>query len=463
MDNNENIFNNGFANSESKPENAEGEVVYTPNYNSEYNTNNSTVSQPQPKKKKEKKMGFFKVLAVSLICSIIASTISSALVAAGMFAWVSTQYMEKSDFKIGYTVNNNKENNDDSSKEDNDSDDGLYSVKEIAEMVLPSVVAISSTSYVNAGSNPFMNGYTYQVQGAGSGIIIGQNEDELLIVTNDHVVSGTTELTIEFVDGKTCDAKIKGTRSNYDIAVVAVKIKDIEESTLANIKIATLGDSDKMQVGDEVVAIGNALGYGQSVTDGIVSALDREVTTDTYTMNMIQTNAAINGGNSGGALINMDGEVIGINAAKTSSSSSSSASVEGMGYAIPITKVKEIITELMNAETKEPLSEDERGYLGVSVQNLTSQYAQFYGIESGVIVSKVYEGSGAETAKIYEGDVITKINGVIVTSVESLSEELQYIKAGETVTLTIMANVGRGQYEEMEVKVKLMSKKQLNY
>ncbi len=446
MDNNE---NNYFDNSDKKMENAEGDVVYTPNYNNSVNGSAYT-----PKKKKERKMGFFKVLAVSLICSIITSTISAGLVAAVMFVWMPSKYMKKSDYVISTTLG---DKNDNSSNDEASQVEGKYTVSEIADLVLPSVVAITSTSYINTGNNPFFDGYYYQATGAGSGIIIGQNEKELLIVTNDHVVEGTSELTIEFVDGSTCDAYVKGKRSNYDIAVVAVKIDDIEEKTLTSIKIATLGDSDKMQVGDGVVAIGNALGYGQSVTDGIISALEREVTTDTYTMNMLQTNAAINGGNSGGALINMDGEVIGINAAKTSSNASSQASVEGMGYAIPITAVKEIITELMNAETKEPLDEDEKGYLGVGVSEMTAQYTQVYGIESGVIVTEVYNGSGAKDAGIYAGDVIVGINDVAVTSVDSLSEELQYIKAGETVKIKIMANMGRGEFKEMVLDVKLKS------
>lgn len=450
MDNNE---NNYFDNSDKKVENAEGDVVYTPNYSNSVNGNAYT-----PKKKKERRMGFFKVLAVSLICSIITSTISAGLVAAVMFVWMPTKYMKKSDYVISTTLGDKEDN---SSKDETSKVEGKYTVSEIADMVLPSVVAITSTSYINGGNNPFLDGYYYQATGAGSGIIIGQNEKELLIVTNDHVVEGTSELTIEFVDGSTCDAYIKGKRSNYDIAVVAVKIDDIKEETLTSIKIATLGDSDKMQVGDGVVAIGNALGYGQSVTDGIISALEREVTTDTYTMNMLQTNAAINGGNSGGALINMDGEVIGINAAKTSSNASSQASVEGMGYAIPITAVKDIIADLMNAETKEPLDEDEKGYLGVTVSELTAQYAKVYGIESGVIVAEVYEGSGAKAAGIYAGDVIIGINDVVITSVDSLSEELQYIRAGETVKIKIMANMGRGEFKEMVLDVELKSYNEL--
>ncbi|MBE5940054.1 MAG: PDZ domain-containing protein [Lachnospiraceae bacterium] len=444
MENNVNSYYNTENNNQAAR--AEGDVIYSPNYGSSHQT-------PPPKKKKERRMGFFKVLAVSLVCSVMASFVSTALLAAVVFIYVPGNYMKKTNFNIGTTIDKNNVIGNTSTETPGDK----YTVSEIAELMLPSVVAITSTSYINAGNNPFLHGYSYQVTGAGSGIIIGQNEKELLIVTNDHVVEDTTELTIEFVDGKSYDAYVKGTRSSYDIAVVAVKINDLEEDTLTTIKLAVLGDSDTLQVGEEVVAIGNALGYGQSVTDGIVSALNREVSTDSYTMDMIQTNAAINGGNSGGALINMYGEVIGINAAKTSSNSSSEASVEGMGYAIPISDVEDIITELMNAEIKDIVPETERGYLGVGVVDLTDDIKYLYGIDNGVYVSQVYENSGAKDAGIYAGDVITAIGTVKIHSVEELSEQLQYCRAGEKISVTIMANMGRGKYEEMTVEVVMKS------
>ena len=243
---------------------------------------------------------------------------------------------------------------------------GVLSVSDVARAVLPSVVSITSTS-IYQSSTPFIYGGTYQVNGAGSGIIIGTNDTELLIATNNHVVEDTTSLTVEFIDGSSVDsAYIKGTNSSNDIAVIAVKLSEISEETTSEIRIATLGDSDELEIGNQVVAIGNALGYGQSVTVGYVSALNRELTVENTTINAIQVDAAINGGNSGGALINMKGEVIGINFAKQSSNSSSTSSIEGMGYAIPIAQARDILNELMNREVREKVDENKKGYIGIA-------------------------------------------------------------------------------------------------
>lgn len=270
---------------------------------------------------------------------------------------------------------------------------GEYTVADIAKMVKPSVVSITNTSIVDQNYNPFYGGSgQYQVKGAGSGIIIGINDKELLIVTNNHVVEDSVSLSVQFINDKTIDtAYVKGTNSTSDIAVVGIPIDDLDDDTLNAIKVATLGSSDDLSEGDQVVAIGNALGYGQSVTVGYVSAKNRTITINNNDMVVIQTDAAINGGNSGGALINMKGEVIGINVAKSSSSSLSSTSVEGMGYAIPISDATATITKLMNTEKKEQYSEDERGYIGITAITVDSQTAASYNIPVGAYVRSVTE------------------------------------------------------------------------
>lgn len=405
-------------------------------------------------KKVKQKTSHKKIIAACIAVCMVFTLINTGAMYYMFGTYLPEKYMAKSSVKISKTLDGTTTNTSAATT----TSSGEYTVKEIADLVLPSVVSITSTSYITQGSNPFSHGYTYQVTGAGSGIIIGQNDKELLMVTNDHVVEDTTELTVEFADGEKYEAYVKGTKSKCDIAIVAVSLEKLKTETLSRIKIATLGDSDTLSVGDGVVAIGNALGYGQSVTDGIVSALNREVSTDSYTMNMIQTNAAINGGNSGGALINMKGEVIGINAAKTStttSSGSSSAIVEGMGYAIPISDVMDVINEIVSSETKVPVSEEEKGYIGVSVMDITTADAQMYNIEAGVKVVKVYENSGAAEAGLYAGDIISAVNGVDISTNSEMAKELQYYKAGDTVKLTIMANMGKGIYEEKEIEVVL--------
>jgi serine protease Do len=306
-----------------------------------------------------------------------------------------------------------------------------------------------------------MYGGTYQVSGAGSGIIIGTNDTELLIATNNHVVEDTTSLTIEFVDGTSVEAAyVKGTSSSNDIAVVAVKLSDISDETSQEIKIATLGDSDQLSVGDQVVAIGNALGYGQSVTVGYVSALNRELTVENATIeNAIQTDASINGGNSGGALINMKGEVVGINFAKLSSSSysSSSASIEGMGYAIPISEVKDILSELMNREPKVEVDSDDKGYIGItSALSIDSTTSSMYNIPEGAYLKGIAEGSPADKAGIQLGDVIVAVDGEEISSYDELQEEMKYHAAGDTITITVERAKGN-QYQEQDIEVTLCS------
>lgn len=336
----------------------------------------------------------------------------------------------------------------------------ITDVSGVVKNVMPSVVAITSTQLVQSGYSGslydyyFGNGNSdnnqYEEQtGAGSGIIIGQNDTELLVVTNNHVVEGADSLQVQFIDGETVDAAIKGTDSEKDLAVVAVKLSDIKKSTLEQIKVATLGDSDKLEVGEGTIAIGNALGYGQSVTTGVVSALNREVQYENRTMKLIQTNAAINPGNSGGALLNSKGEVIGINAAKYSSSS-----VEGMGFAIPVSSVKDVIENLMNKETLTKVDSDKKGYLNIYGRDVTSTLSETYSVPTGVYVIEVIEGGAADKAGIEKSNVITKINGESVSSMEDLQRKLEYYEKGTEVTLTIQYAKGN-EYKEKEVKVTL--------
>lgn len=301
-------------------------------------------------------------------------------------------------------------------------------VSAIAENVMPSVVAINISAIVEQ-QNFFGYVQQYEAEGSGSGIIIGENDSELLIVTNNHVVSDAKTVNVSFVDGESYEAKVKGTDSDNDLAIIVVDLKDISDSTMSQLKIATIGDSDSIKVGEQVVAIGNALGYGQSVTTGIVSAKDRA--NETNETPLIQTDAAINPGNSGGALLNMKGEVIGINSSKYSDTT-----VEGMGYAIPITAVQDNLDALMNRETREKVDEKERGYLGISCGTVTSEISEAYGIPTGVLVTDVQSDGGAKKAGIKKNYVITKIDGQSVSTAEELTEKLSYYKAGETIPVT---------------------------
>lgn len=340
--------------------------------------------------------------------------------------------------------------------EKNSSDTTVMDVSDVVENVMPSIVAITSTQIVQSGYNDlyrYFFGYgndndSYREQtGAGSGIIIGQNDTELLIVTNNHVVEGADSLQIQFIDDESVEAVIKGTDAELDLAVVAVKLSDIKSSTLSKIKAATLGNSDELKVGEGTIAIGNALGYGQSVTTGVVSALNREVSYENSTMTLIQTDAAINPGNSGGALLNTKGEVIGINAAKYSSSS-----VEGMGFAIPVSAVKDVIAELMNKETLTKVDESKRGYLNIRGRDVTDELSQMYNAPTGVLVVEVIEGGAAEQAGIEKSDVITKLNGEKVSSMTELQNKLGYYESGKKVTLTIQYLKDKS-YVEKDVEV----------
>lgn len=330
-------------------------------------------------------------------------------------------------------------------------------VSGVVEKVMPSIVSITSMSVEEVQS--FFGG-TYQKQsaGAGTGIIIGENDSELLIVTNNHVVEGSDTLTVSFDDETSVEANIKGTDSAYDVAVIAVPIESVSSDTLEMISVATLGNSEELKVGEPAIAIGNALGYGQSVTTGVISALDRSVAstnartgqTQENSVNLIQTDAAINEGNSGGALVNVNGEVIGINSAKLIGES-----VEGIGYAIPISDVSDLIQGLMNQETKEKVDEDDRGMIGITGISVSSAFSAQIDVPAGVYVTEVTPGGGAEKAGMTKGCIITAINGTSVDSMDALQEQLEYYAKGETVTLTIRVPQTNGEYNEQMIDVAL--------
>lgn len=330
-------------------------------------------------------------------------------------------------------------------------------VSDVVDEVMPSIVSITSMS-VEEVQNFFGGTYEQQSSGAGTGIIIGENDSELLIVTNNHVVEGSDTLTVTFNDDSSVEANIKGMDASYDVAVIAVALDDISSETREAISAATLGDSTNLKVGEPAIAIGNALGYGQSVTTGVISALDRSVTTTNSQtgetqesgVNLIQTDAAINEGNSGGALVNVNGEVIGINSAKLIGES-----VEGIGYAIPISDVSDLIQSLMNQETKTKVSEDERGMIGITGISVSDAFSQQIDMPAGVYVTDITPGGGAEKAGMTKGSIITGINGSLVDSMDALQAQLQYYAKGETVTLTIQIPQTNGEYKEDTVDVTL--------
>ena len=325
---------------------------------------------------------------------------------------------------------------------------GSSSVAAIADAAMPSLVAITNQS-VQEMMNWFGQSQAYESQSSGSGIIIGQTDTELLIVTNNHVVDGAQTLSVGFIDETAAKAQVKGTDAEHDIAVISVNLSDLSTDTLSQIKVIQVGSSADRQVGEQVVAIGNALGYGQSVTTGIVSALNRPVTIDGVTNTLIQTDAAINPGNSGGALLNMSGQLVGINSAKYSDTT-----VEGMGYAIPVDDVTDIIESLMNRTARTQKSpEGQQGFLGITGQDVTSEISEAYGMPKGVYITSVEEGSAAEKAGLQKGDIITKFDGTSVSSLSGLQELISYYSSGETVEITYSA-VSDGQYTEQTEEVK---------
>lgn len=357
---------------------------------------------------------------------------------------------------------------DDTTETNDSTTKGSLDVSDIAEEALPSIVSITTKSVQEVQSYYGMYGmYGYapqqqeqEVEGSGSGIIVGKNDDELLIATNYHVVSGADTLSVAFVDGNAVEATVKGFDEERDLAVVSVALDDIKDDTMDAISVAKIGSSDDLKVGEQVVAIGNALGYGQSVTTGIVSAKNRRMDSDNNTVtdgsddssagvNLIQTDAAINPGNSGGALLNMEGEVVGINSAKLASTE-----VEGMGYAIAISDVTDILQNLMNETSRDKLDDSEHGVLGIKGASVSSEAVQMYGIPAGVFVSEVTEGGAAEEAGLKANSVITEFNGKSVSSIDQLIEYLSYYEPGEEVELTVQVPDG-ASYKEDTIKVTL--------
>ena len=379
----------------------------------------------------------------------------------------------KDETTLTYAKSEKKDADTSDSKSDTGKDTGSTAkgnldVSEIASEALPSIVSITTKS-VQEVQNYFgmygMYGYAPQqqeqeVEGSGSGIIVGKNDDELLIATNYHVVEGADTLSVAFTDGNAVEASVKGFDEERDLAVVSVSLDDVEDDTMDAISIANIGSSDDLKVGEQVVAIGNALGYGQSVTTGIVSAKNRRMDSDNNTVtdgsddssdgvNLIQTDAAINPGNSGGALLNMEGEVVGINSAKLASTE-----VEGMGYAIAISDVTDILQNLMNETSRDKLDDSEHGVLGIKGSSVSSEAVQMYGIPAGVFVKEVTEGGAADKAGLKANSVITEFNGKTVSSINQLIEYLSYYEPDEEVELTVQVPHGTS-YKEETVKVTL--------
>ena len=358
----------------------------------------------------------------------------------------------------GYIFNESKSNEtvklkytDTDTKVNANTKSGTYitDVSDVVEEVMPSIVAITSKTLVSSGR--FGQSYWSEnryAEGAGSGIIISNTSDELLILTNNHVIENASELVVQFIDEKTTEATVKGTNAAKDVAIISVKLSDLSDDTKNNIKVATLGDSKKLKVGNGVIAIGNALGYGQSVTTGIISALDREVTIDNNTNKMIQIDAAINGGNSGGALLNSNGEVVGINSAKYSSSSSDEASVEGMGFAIPITDIKDLINDLVNQKTTENKNTSDNITLGITgyIVNVAN--------EKGFYIASIEKNSLASKNNLQTSSVIMKIDDKNVESVETISNILKSKSKGDKIKLTIL-NISNRGYEQQEITINL--------
>ena len=403
-------------------------------------TKNDTVKEADVIDNKKRKGSTIYVVALLFIIMIVAALVI-ALNNVGLLKIPGVEIKKKAELNYTETTNKVKE--------------GVYmtDVSEIVEAVMPSIVSITSKTLVNSGNfgpSFFGNNEDQYSEGAGSGIIVSKTDSELLILTNNHVVEGAEELSVQFVNEKSVDAVVKGQSERKDVAVISIKISDLDNDTINAIKIATLGDSSKLKVGNGIIAIGNALGYGQSVTTGVVSALNREVTLDNITTKMIQIDAAINGGNSGGALLNSSGEVVGINSVKYSSNGySSAASIEGMGFAIPITDVKELITSLMNGE-----EDSSDASIGVEGYMVTEEQNKSYGTPVGFYITKVVEGTGADKAKLEIGNIITGIDGKEVKSFSDLTDVLYEKKKGDKVKLTISYTSGR-EYKEKSVNVTL--------
>ena len=425
---------------------------------------NDNKKNPKNSKKLAKKIG-----AITLSAVLFGSVAAGSFQAVNYFSPFS-----KTTSSSGSTTSNNSSSTSllKTTAVSGSSNTGSLDVSDITTSAMPSIVAITNKSVQEVQDYFSQFGFggqgqtqTQETESQGSGIIIGKNDSELLMVTNNHVVEGADTLSVCFIDNQVYEAAIKGTDPENDLAVIAVPLDSISDDTMSQIAVASIGDSDSLKVGEQVVAIGNALGYGQSVTTGIVSAVNRTLSSDSSdtqdseassddssSATYIQTDAAINPGNSGGALLNMNGEVIGINSAKLASTE-----VEGMGYAIPISRVSDIIDNLMNQTTRTKVDSDKQGTIGIKGINVTSDVQEKYGLPEGIYVSEVTSGSAADKAGITSGSVITKFDGKSVTDIESLQDLLQYYEAGETVELTLQVPDG-DSYKEKTVSITLGNK-----
>lgn len=441
----------------------------------QFHEEQGTVLKPSgPSGHRRNQNSFQKKAGATIALAVIFGLVAAVVFQAANFAADRFLNTGKSSVQIKTTdsVDLQETASDDSTADKVLSDFENGTVAAVAQASMPSVVAITTVSVQEIPSFFGYSSHQYKSASTGSGIIVGDNDDELLIATNNHVVDGATTLSVCFIGDDVANAetetvnagdngdlnvedavsaKIKGTDADNDLAVVAVKKSDIPEDTLNQIKIAQIGSSDDLAVGQQVVAIGNALGYGQSVTSGWISALNRTISTDdgTNSTGLIQTDAAINPGNSGGALLNMKGELIGINSAKYADSA-----VEGMGYAIPISKAKPILEELMNRETREKVDSSKKGYLGVSLANLTTEAIEMYNMPTGAFVRSVEDDSPAQEAGICKGDIIVKFDGQKVSDGDDLLDKLQYYKSGEKIE-AVIARATNGEYEENTVELTL--------
>lgn len=441
----------------------------------QFHEEQGTVLKPSgPSGHRRNQNSFQKKAGATIALAVIFGLVAAVVFQAANFAADRFLNTGKSSVQIKTTdsVDLQETESDDSTADKVLSDAENGTVAAVAQASMPSVVAITTVSVQEIPSFFGYSSHQYKSASTGSGIIVGDNDDELLIATNNHVVDGATTLSVCFIGDDVANAetetvnagdngdlnvedavsaKIKGTDADNDLAVVAVKKSDIPEDTLNQIKIAQIGSSDDLAVGQQVVAIGNALGYGQSVTSGWISALNRTISTDdgTNSTGLIQTDAAINPGNSGGALLNMKGELIGINSAKYADSA-----VEGMGYAIPISKAKPILEELMNRETREKVDSSKKGYLGVSLANLTTEAIEMYNMPTGAFVRSVEDDSPAQEAGICKGDIIVKFDGQKVSDGDDLLDKLQYYKSGEKIE-AVIARATNGEYEENTIELTL--------
>ena len=441
----------------------------------QFHEEQGTVLKPSgPSGHRRNQNSFQKKAGATIALAVIFGLVAAVVFQAANFAADRFLNTGKSSVQIKTTdsVDLQETASDDSTADKVLSDSENGTVAAVAQASMPSVVAITTVSVQEIPSFFGYSSHQYKSASTGSGIIVGDNDDELLIATNNHVVDGATTLSVCFIGDDVANAetetvnagdngdlnvedavsaKIKGTDADNDLAVVAVKKSDIPEDTLNQIKIAQIGSSDDLAVGQQVVAIGNALGYGQSVTSGWISALNRTISTDdgTNSTGLIQTDAAINPGNSGGALLNMKGELIGINSAKYADSA-----VEGMGYAIPISKAKPILEELMNRETREKVDSSKKGYLGVSLANLTTEAIEMYNMPTGAFVRSVEDDSPAQEAGICKGDIIVKFDGQKVSDGDDLLDKLQYYKSGEKIE-AVIARATNAEYEENTIELTL--------